>query len=40
MAVAQQLAQLPQAQYAANKLSIRAKTLQAMKDSLEQLANR
>jgi len=40
MAVAQQLAQLPQAQYAANKLSIRAKTLQAMKDSFEQLANR
>jgi enoyl-CoA hydratase len=40
MAVAQQLAQLPPAQYAANKLSIRAKTLQAMKDSLELLANR
>ena len=38
--VAERLAQLPQAQYAANKLSIRAGTLQAMKDSLEQMANR
>jgi enoyl-CoA hydratase len=39
-AVAEQLAGLPQAQFAANKLSIRARTLQAMKDSLEQLAKR
>jgi enoyl-CoA hydratase len=38
MAVAQQLAELPQSQYAANKLSLRSRTLQAMKDSLEQLA--
>ena len=40
MAVAEKLAQLPQAQFAANKLSIRAGTLQAMKDSLEKLATR
>ena len=36
MAVAEQLAQLPQGQFAANKLSIRAGTLQAMRDSVEQ----
>lgn len=36
-AVAEQLAQLPQGQFAANKLSVRAGTLQAMTDSLEQL---
>ncbi|MEH6636619.1 MAG: crotonase/enoyl-CoA hydratase family protein [Halioglobus sp.] len=35
MEVAEKLAQLPQAQYAANKLSIRVHTLQAMRDSLE-----
>src|SRR5210317_125346 len=35
MAVAEQLAQLPQAQFAANKLSVRAATLQAMRDSVE-----
>ena len=35
MQVAEKLAQLPQAQYAANKLSIRVHTLQAMRDSLE-----
>lgn len=39
-AVAQQLAQLPKAQFAANKLSVRAATLQAMRDSLEQLSRR
>jgi enoyl-CoA hydratase len=39
-AVAEQLAQLPQAQFAANKLSVRAGTLRAMKESLEQLAKR
>lgn len=33
--VAQQLAKLPQGQYANNKLSVRAATLQAMKDGLE-----
>jgi enoyl-CoA hydratase len=38
--VAQKLAQLPQGQYAANKLSIRAHTLQAMKSSLEELKKR
>lgn len=38
MAVAEQLAGLPQAQFAANKLSVRASTLQAMQASLEQLA--
>jgi enoyl-CoA hydratase len=37
MAVAEKLAQLPQAQYATNKLSIRAETLQTMRDSLEEL---
>jgi len=37
MAVAEQLAQLPQGQFAVNKLALRAGTLQAMKDSLEQL---
>jgi enoyl-CoA hydratase len=37
MEVAQQLAKLPQAQYAANKLSLRAGTLQAMKDSLKDM---
>ena len=36
-AVAEQMAQLPQGQFAANKLSVRAGTLQAMTDSLEQL---
>lgn len=35
MEVAEKLAQLPQAQYAANKLSIRANSLQVMRDSLE-----
>jgi enoyl-CoA hydratase len=35
--VATQLAQLPQAQYGKNKLSVRATTLKAMHDSLEQL---
>ena len=35
MEVAQQLAKLPQKQYAANKLSIRAKALKAMSDSIE-----
>ncbi len=39
MEVAEQLAKLPQGQYAANKLSIRAGTLQAMKDSIERLKN-
>jgi enoyl-CoA hydratase len=38
--VAQKLAKLPQAQYAANKLSVRAQTLQAMKSSLEKLKKR
>lgn len=37
MAVAEKLAQLPQPQYATNKLSIRADTLQTMRDSLEEL---
>jgi len=35
--VATQLAQLPQAQYGKNKLSVRATTLTGMKDSLDQL---
>ena len=35
MQVAEKLAQLPQAQYATNKLSTRVHTLQAMRDSLE-----
>jgi enoyl-CoA hydratase len=39
-AVAEQLAKLPQAQYATNKLSVRAGTLRAMKESLDQLAKR
>ena len=39
-AVAEKLAQLPKAQFAANKLSVRARTLQAMNDSLAQLAKR
>ena len=38
--VAQKLAKLPQAQYAANKLSVRAQTLQAMNSSLEKLKKR
>ncbi len=37
MEVALRLTQLPQSQYATNKLSIRARTLQAMKDSLKEL---
>jgi enoyl-CoA hydratase len=40
MEVAGKLAQLPQGQFAANKLSVRAGTLQAMQDSLEQAAKR
>jgi enoyl-CoA hydratase len=36
-AVAEQMAQLPQGQFAANKLSVRAATLQAMTDDLEKL---
>lgn len=40
IAVAEHLAQLPQAQFAANKLSVRAATLQAMQDSLKQVSNR
>lgn len=40
MEVAQQLAQLPQAQYAENKLAIRAHTLQAMTKSFEELNKR
>ncbi len=35
--VAEKLAELPQKQYAENKLSIRAKTLDAMKDSIKTL---
>lgn len=38
LAVAEKLAQLPPKQYAANKLSVRAATLQAMRSSLDQLA--
>jgi hypothetical protein len=38
MTVAENLAQLPEAKFAANKLSVRAGTLQAMKASLETLA--
>lgn len=38
MAIAERLAQLPQSQYAANKLAIRARTLKAMQDSFDQLA--
>lgn len=37
MAMAEKMAQLPQSQFAANKLAIRATTLQAMRDYLEQL---
>lgn len=37
MAIAERLSQLPGAQYAANKLAIRAHTLQAMRDNLAQL---
>ena len=40
MAIAERLAGLPQAQYAANKLSVRARTLEAMKDSIAQLKDR
>ncbi len=40
MAIAEQLAKLPQAQYAGNKLSIRARTLKAMQDSIDQLVER
>ena len=36
-AIAEQMAQLPQGQFAANKLSVRAATLQAMTDDLEKL---
>jgi enoyl-CoA hydratase len=39
-AVAEKLTQLPQGQFAANKLAIRAGTLQAMQDSLEQMSQR
>jgi hypothetical protein len=35
MEIAEQLAKLPQKQYAANKLSLRANSLQLMKDSIE-----
>jgi enoyl-CoA hydratase len=38
LAVAGKLAQLPPKQYAANKVSVRAATLQAMRSSLDQLA--
>ena len=37
MAIAEKLAGLPQGQYAANKLSVRAHTLKAMKDSITQI---
>ncbi len=40
MEVALKLANLPQAQYAANKLLIRANTLQAMNDNLAEMAKR
>ena len=40
MEVALKLANLPQAQYAANKLSIRANTLQAMNDDLAEMTKR
>ena len=40
VAIAERLAGLPQAQYAANKLSVRARTLEAMKDSIAQLKDR
>ena len=38
--VARQLAQLPQGQYAANKLSVRANSLQIMNDDLEEAKKR
>lgn len=38
--VAEKLAQLPQAQFAQNKLAVRAKTLQAMEDSVAEFAKR
>lgn len=38
--VAEKLTQLPQAQYATNKLAVRAGTLQAMKDDLEHMKSR
>ncbi|MEP1470438.1 MAG: crotonase/enoyl-CoA hydratase family protein [Halieaceae bacterium] len=37
MEIAKKLAELPQAQYAENKLSVRARHLQVMKDSLTQM---
>ncbi len=37
MAIAEGLAKLPRAQYAANKLAIREHTLKAMRDSVDQL---
>jgi enoyl-CoA hydratase len=37
LAIAERLAKLPRAQYAANKLSIRERTLKAMRDSVDQL---
>lgn len=40
MAVAEKMVQLPQAQLAANKVAIRAATLQSMRDSLEHLTQR
>ena len=40
MAIAERLASLPEAQYAANKLSIRAQTLNVMQDSIDQLFKR
>lgn len=40
MAAAEKLAQLPQGQFAANKLAVRAGTVQAMQASLEKLATR
>ena len=39
-AVAEKLVQLPQAQYAANKLSIRARTLHSMQSSLEEISKK
>ena len=40
MEIAEQLAQLPQSQFATNKLAIRASTLQAMQESLDQMVQR
>lgn len=37
--IAEKLAELPQAQYAENKLSVRARHLQIMKDSLKEMAS-